>query len=308
MDCFGDSSSEEEQENHETARDESCGVCCFHQNTETSLLAHVRNSLKPSPTTNHSVDDYDDDAVVQRASDVLHAIDSFCLSRHWMMHIGPEKGGILIGALSEAMSNKMKLSSSGQNIEPFIVVELGTYCGYASILMGKAMYQARRSATMNCHLFTTEINRSYAEIATEIIQLSGLSDMISVHQISYDGFDTDMVNVVRGALEEYNQSQNNHQATPNIDFLFIDHDKDSYKSDLCRLEASGMICHRTRVVADNVIFAGIDEYVSYVQQRKKAGIVETRTVPSKVEYSGGGVQDSVEYEDGIEITDYLQNP
>ena len=87
MECFGDSSDEEDEElvnNNTTARDESGnGICCFHPNTEASLLAHVRNSLQ---TNINNIDD-----IEQRADDVLNAIDTFCMKRHWMMHIGPEK-------------------------------------------------------------------------------------------------------------------------------------------------------------------------------------------------------------------------
>jgi len=86
MECFGDSSDEEDEElgnNNTTTRDKSGnGICCFHPNTEASLLAHVRNTL---PKEGNNID------IEQRADDVLNAIDTFCMSRHWMMHIGPEK-------------------------------------------------------------------------------------------------------------------------------------------------------------------------------------------------------------------------
>ena len=299
MECFGDSSDEEDEElvnNNTTTRDESGnGICCFHPNTEASLLAHVRNNLPTTEGNSNSID------IEQRADDVLNAIDTFCMSRHWMMHIGPEKGNILIGALEESI-RKHLLSPSNKERQ-FVAVELGTYCGYSSILMGKAMYKAKQQFTkLNCHLFTTEIHREYYEIATEMIQLTNCMDgMISVHQTSFDGHDTDMVDVIRSAIEE----QHNPQQQPKIDFLFIDHDKDSYLSDLCKLEESGMICTSTKVVADNVLFASIDDYLGYVQQRKKEGIVETRTVKCKVEYSGGSKDNN---EDGVEITDYLQDP
>lgn len=208
------------------------------------------------------------------------------------------RGNILIGALEESIRRHV-LSPNKER--QFVAVELGTYCGYSSILMGKAMYKAKQQYTsFNCHLFTTEIHREYYEIATEMIQLTnGMDGIMSVHQTSFDGHDTDMVDVIRSAIEEHNHSPQQ------LDFLFIDHDKDSYKSDLCKLEESGMICTSTKVVADNVLFANIEEYVSYVQQRMKEGIVETRTVKCKVEYSG---DDKDNNEDGVEITDYLQDP
>jgi predicted O-methyltransferase YrrM len=110
-----------------------------------------------------------------------------------------------------------------------------------------------------------------------------MEDLISVHEISYDGHDTDIVVTVGDALARCS-SPNIHQAT-SIDFLFIDHDKDAYKSDLCKLEASGMIRRGTKVVADNVLFANIDEYVGYVQRKEELGIAKTRTIPCHVEYS-----------------------
>ena len=90
MECFGDSSDEEELgNNNTTARDESGnGICCFHPNTEASLLAHVRNNLQ---TINDGSIEGNNIDIEQRADDVLKAIDTFCMSRHWMMHIGPEK-------------------------------------------------------------------------------------------------------------------------------------------------------------------------------------------------------------------------
>ena len=65
-----------------------------------------------------------------------------------------------------------------------------------------------------------------------------MEDLISVHEISYEGRDTDIVATISDALSN---TQGITMAT-SIDFLFINHSKDAYKSDLCKLEASGMIC------------------------------------------------------------------
>lgn len=303
MECFGDSSDDEIGENEMVIkRDESCGICSFHPNTEASLLTHVRNSIKPltSPVSPSALD--------KRTGDVLEAVDSFCTSRHWMMHVGPEKGDILLDSLRDAIDEKAKRSPP-ESDAPFVAVELGTYCGYASILMGRA-FRAAEPAAVDCHLHTAEIDRGYVEIASEMIGMSGLEDLVSVLQISYDGHDTDVVSVVGKSLRGGDDSKRGDR-TAAIDFLFIDHDKDAYKSDLCKLEASGMIRRGTKVVADNVLFACIDDYMRYVQRRKAEGIVETRTIPCHVEYSGGGDVQAGEaqlHRDGIEITDYLQDP
>ena len=330
------------------------GMNLLHHNTELSLLSHVRNNVQQWDDTKHDT----------ARSDVLHSIDTYCISRQWMMHCGPNKGDILIKALRSSMLYKRALlstswdytrnindSSASSSISSsinnndnntrgqFIAVELGTYCGYASILMGRLMHQIR-NATMDCHLFTTEINPEYKQIATEMISMSGLDDIISVHQVrscttrssgtttnnngyhnnhtnNYDDTNTDIVDVIWSAIEEYNTNNNNHKhhhhhqkhQQPKIDFLFIDHNKESYKSDLQKLELSGMICRGTKVVADDALFVDIEDYVLYIQQRKDDGIVKTRTVPCKaVEYCGDDIIDMADYQDGVEITDYLQDP
>lgn len=310
MECFGGISDDDGDDNKDETkvmvrRDLSCGVCCFHLHTETSLLAAIRNSMTSVVTDSPS-------------RDVLCAIDEFCLSRHWMMHVGPEKGDILIEALRSSMLEKTQLNStltSGLDCIPFIAVELGTYCGYSSILMGRTMREMLTSGNtridcprIDCHLITTEINEEYAQIATEIILLSQMQDLISVHEISYNGHDTDIVATVSDAIM---RSRNSLNKAATIDFLFIDHDKNAYKSDLRKLERSGMIRRGTKVVADNVIFARIDDYVEYVKQREEMGIVKTITIPCHVEYSVDKDEsgDSLQhFEDGVEITDYLQDP
>jgi len=323
-------------------------------------LTHVRNTLKSQSSSPSSLldDDDDDDETnkqLQLSNQVLQAIDEFCMSRHWMMHVGPEKGTILLNSLRDAMKNKMMMeqqygsSSSSSSLEsnaiiPFVAVELGTYCGYASILMGRAfrqfqldcMEEATKSKEegvvnavdvvdavndngggapvrrMDCHLITTEINPKCTEIASQMIQLCGLQNVISVRQISYNGATTNIVEVVRNSLPKHptnnattTTSNNSYNNPPRkIDFLFIDHDKHSYKSDLIQLERSGLIRRGTKVVADNVLFAEITDYVEYVR-RKEEGAVRTRTVRCHVEYSGCSGEEGV---DGVEITDYLQDP
>jgi len=172
--------------------------------------------------------------------------------------------------------------------------------------MREMMMMASSSNGLDCHLFTTEINREYAEIATEMIRLSRMEDLISVHEISYDGHDTDIVITIGDALAR-SSYRNIHKAT-SIDFLFIDHDKDAYRSDLCKLEASGMIRRGTKVIADNVLFANIDDYVGYVQRKEELGIAKTRTIPCHVEYSVDDEESREtvqQYQDGVGKCDCL---
>jgi len=280
MDCFGDSSSDEEEDILQEVRDKSCGVCSFHSNTEASLLTHIRNTPN-----------------LIGPNDVLHAIDSFCMSRHWMMHVGPQKGLILQRLLHDAINEKASTTTTSA-YAPFVAVELGTYCGYASILLAKEFRHA--SASLRCHWHTVEIEREYAAIAKEMIQLSGLTGVVSVHQVSYDGHETNIVEVIRDALKTKEHSE----TKPAIDFLLIDHDKDAYKSDLCKFESSGLIGKKTKVVADNVIFANIQDYIQHVQERQREGIVHTKTILCQVEYCGENIDGSY-YQDGIGKTFFV---
>ena len=62
--------------------DSSCIYCGVHYNTELSLLSHVRSSV-----LNFDVDinGLGEGQHIRPRSDVLHAIDTFCISRHWMV-------------------------------------------------------------------------------------------------------------------------------------------------------------------------------------------------------------------------------
>jgi catechol O-methyltransferase len=279
MECFG---SDDEEEESTALRPPTCGICSFHPHTESSLLSHVRNSLASAEVA-MAVDSMDVcRAKILRAERVLNSVDEFCISRHWMMHVGPEKGNILTTTLKESIDKKLSMQPSNNE---FVVVELGSYCGYSSILMAKECLIAHESNKLNFKLITLEINSEYIAVATELIKLSGLVDDISLLEISFNGHYTNVVGILQDELNSnYNEQQQGGQLKT-IDLLFIDHDKDSYKSDLMKLEASGLICRGTRIVADNVLFAQIDEYLRYVQMRQSDGVVTTRTVPCHVEYS-----------------------
>lgn len=130
-----------------------------------------------------------------------------------------------------------------------------------------------------------------AEIARELIAMSGLKDFVTV--------------IVAQSCEEAMEKINNLQHTyEKIDFLFLDHDKDSYLSDLQKMEEMNYIAKGSKVVADNVLFAQISDYIDYCHKKQDQGKVSTRTIECTVEYSE---YEAKEYglekvKDGIEIT------
>ena len=72
---------------------------------------------------------------------------------------------------------------------------------------------------------------------------------------------------------------------PQIDYLFVDHDKDAYLTDLVRLEKEGLVRAGSTCVADNVVFARINDYLDYVRKLSADGCARTETVYGSIEYA-----------------------
>lgn len=66
-----------------------------------------------------------------------------------------------------------------------------------------------------------------------------------------------------------------------FDFVFIDHDKSLYLSDLKYLLAEGLIAEGATIVADNVLFPGAPQYRAFINSDARFRTVEHS---SHVEY------------------------
>ena len=328
FECFGSDDDEddevEEQQNIEEQagngglvekskeqyiRDPNCGVCS-QVHAEKSLLTHVKNKvvatfedvgLNSTVATGDS--DHDNShGTLSKCLLVQKTIDDFCNQRAWMMHIGPEKGYIVQKALKESMDYFVARNTSHDHEKkrPFVCVELGTYCGYGSLCLAKTMYEYMQQQqndecdSFDFHLFTMEVNPTYIQIAQEIIQICTLDRHVTIveSEIMLDGTTSDITSLLKAAFTNQWGEGNKilkGEGGIGIDFLLIDHDKDSYLADLNHLETSGMIHQGTTVVADNVIFAKIDNYISYMKQLAMQGIVRSKTIESIVEYSAADV-------------------
>jgi len=286
-----------------TVRDKNCGVLSFHPNTELSLLLHVRNSLlrdqekgkkhlqQEIGAPKATMSNYDNDQGMSLPSKVLHLIDVFCKTRHWMMHVGPQKGEIVIDT---ALEKSLQLYHQQRHqSQPFIAVEIGTYCGYSSIMLAQRLYKecVRILSLRNLkdpdhlqnenfdpfHLFTYEVNESHARIATELIELAGLSGFVSVFVLQPD--DRAATILYLRLVELLPQEK-----TPQVHFLFVDHDKEAYLKDVQAFEGSQLLQPGSVVCADNVLFANIIEYIKHMNELQREGIAQTETIPSFVEY------------------------
>jgi len=319
FDCFGsddgtDTEDPEESniidshENIDHVRDPSCGVCS-QLHAEKTLLMHVKNELMKRIPKNEDVED----DIISKCNYVQGIIDDFCNKRAWMMHIGPEKGFIIQDALKKKINEYCNIISQTKRVQEnematrftFTVCELGTYCGYGSIFLAKTLYEeSKKHSNIDFHVFTVDINPVFTKVAKELIEICNLHDFITIleNELMIDGTVGDNIGSLlkTGIAHHYSLSEDD---IPKIDFLLIDHDKDSYLCDLQTLEKSGMIQEGTVVAADNVLFAKIDNYVSYMKQQHNDGIVSTVTMESVVEYSGADILNSNEgkeiFKDGI---------
>lgn len=257
-----------------TPRDPDCGILAFHRGTEQSLLNHVQLELA---NLNLKLPDQERQNPADRPSTVLRIVDEFCMTRHWMMHVGVEKGEIMQQFVQRCCQEQNIMDKS--STRPLVVVELGTYCGYSSILLAKTL----RDLDVSFHIYSVEVDSQHAQVARELIRLCSLQDHISV-LLLHPG-ETTLEKNLKSNFISTSSPPISDDTPVTIDLLFIDHDKDLYLADLRHLEEAGLVRKGCFVAADNVLFAKIDEYRDYMKALAEQGVVETKLVESQLEYS-----------------------
>jgi len=195
------------------------------------------------------------------ADAVLNAIDAYCKGGHWMMNVGPQKGELLVAALLDRKPERM--------------MEWGTFMGYSAILSGKHLKQ------WGGKLVSVEFDGGRAERARKLIAHAGLDSVVEVRVGSAE--DVLRTMVTTGATENPNA----------MDLIFLDHVKQFYHQDTKIAEEVGVVRKGTWMVADNVIFPGCPDYLTYV--RSDAGKYASAFYQSNLEYTNDVV-------DGIEIS------
>ena len=182
-----------------------------------------------------------ENAIAGDPASVLETMDRFSQTRRFLMSMGPDKGAHLLELLNAH--------------QPRNVLEIGTYCGYSAVLIGS------RVAKWGGKVTTLEVSRRNHAVARDIIAHAGLSDRISA---------------INATLSK---------ALPDIrepfDFVLLDHWKDEYLPDLNRLESSGLLGTGAVVMADNVGFFKVPDYLDYV---RNSGLYQSRSIASTVEY------------------------
>jgi catechol O-methyltransferase len=167
--------------------------------------------------------------------DVIRTIDRFCYEQSIMMNVGDEKGEILDAAVRRA--------------EPQLVLELGTYCGYSALRIGRTMGEHGR-------LVSIEFNPANAEIARRIWDHAGVGERLTV---------------LAGTLGDGGETIDRLEAdqgftSGSVDLVFLDHDKRVYLADLERIVARGWLHPGSIVVADNIKLPGAPRYRAHMRE------------------------------------------
>jgi len=276
----------------QNTRDPLCGVLTFHSGVEQSLLHYVQREMDTCPdgaANNKSTD------VLSNARQVLKLVDTFAYQRHWMMHIGDQKGTVLKDFVTEfcRQAQSKFADDSGPGAR---VVELGTYCGYSSILMALTILehligQSTLSTNLqkqaaketvpggNFCIYSVDVNPNHQAVAQKLVQLAGLEQYIQFILLPINSDRTSLVHALRQSM-----SSTSSTSRAAIDFLFIDHDKDLYLADLQQLEQNGFIQSGTHVAADNVIYFNIVPYLTHIRHLVTLGVAKSRMVKGQLEY------------------------
>ena len=147
------------------------------------------------------------------------------------------------------------------------ILELGVYLGYSSIRILNSLREDSK-------LTSIEANEKFARIAKEHISIAGLSKK---HDLK--------IGTSSNLITELNDP---------FDFVFIDHWKDLYLSDLKLLETMGLLKKGAWIFADNVVLFNLEDYLDYV---RTSSDYSSKFIPTLREYSKS-------HPDGVEISIY----
>ena len=153
---------------------------------------------------------------------MLTAISKFA-ETNYLMNVGSDKGKIVSDLILER--------------KPEVMVELGGYVGYSAITFGDALRRAGGK-----HYYSLERNPEFAAVVSSLVALAGLSDIVKVEVGPSD--------LSIGRLYK-------NGTLKKIDFMFLDHYKPAYATDLKLCEELGLIQPGTVMCGDNCISPGL---------------------------------------------------
>nr|XP_012374342.2 transmembrane O-methyltransferase homolog [Dasypus novemcinctus] len=161
---------------------------------------------------------------------ILTTLDHWSSHCEYLSHMGPVKGQILTRLVEEKA--------------PAYVLELGTYCGYSTLLLARALPPGG-------HLLTVERDPRTAAVAEKLIRLAG--------------FDERTVELIVGSSEEVIPHLRAHHGLSCAELVLLAHQPRCYLGDLKLLEAHALLPAGATVLADHVLFPGAPRFLQYTK-------------------------------------------
>ncbi|XP_026649370.1 transmembrane O-methyltransferase [Zonotrichia albicollis] len=188
---------------------------------------------------------------------ILQTFDQWCYHCEHLSCVGPDKGRIVERVLLERA--------------PLRVLELGTYCGYGTVLLAQGLPPGAR-------LYTIEGDPRHAAVAEKVIRLAGFSEeTVSTGTGTKPSFAWEtgeemgdrggaaQVELIVGPSEEVIPHLREKHGLVNANFVFMDHWKRSYLRDLRLLESHQLLAEGATILADNVLFPGAPHFLQYAK-------------------------------------------
>ncbi|XP_005524055.1 PREDICTED: transmembrane O-methyltransferase-like [Pseudopodoces humilis] len=163
---------------------------------------------------------------------------------------------------------------------PLRVLELGTYCGYGTVLLAQGLPPGAR-------LYTIEGDPRHAAMADKVICLAGFSEQTGPAA---------GVGLIVGPSEEVIPLLQEKHGLMNTNLVFMDHCKRCYLRDLRLLESHQLLAEGATILADNVLFPGAPHFLQYAKtcgkyhsKLHRASLEYFRTIPdgiAELRYTG----------------------
>eukprot|EP01126_Amoeba_proteus_P016187 TRINITY_DN17444_c0_g1_i1.p1 TRINITY_DN17444_c0_g1~~TRINITY_DN17444_c0_g1_i1.p1 ORF type:complete len:262 (-),score=24.63 TRINITY_DN17444_c0_g1_i1:47-832(-) len=215
---------------------------------------------------------------------VINTVDTFCYNQHWMMHMGEQKAEVVKNELRKAK----ELFKKNHPGERFCVVELGSYCGYSATVIASHL-----NVEDGDHLYCIEVSAECARWTRRMLEYGNLLNRVTV------------INSAANDVDRWKEQIN----SAFIDFLFIDHDKAAYYTDLIEIERNGLLRSGSVVVADNVLSFNRPkvDYLNHV--RKPYGPYHSSVLyEGYLEYTTNEDRKDSVTKDGIEVSIFGSKP
>ncbi|KIW15773.1 hypothetical protein PV08_05823 [Exophiala spinifera] len=173
-----------------------------------------------------------------------------------------QKGMITLGRVK---INKCTDLLARLDPSPKTLVELGCYVGMSALAWGDALKKLNATTTSDqsqipsqipsggaspCKVFTTELHKTFASIARDLIALAGLDDTVTV---------------LEGPAKESLRALKATGQIDTVDVMFFDHWKDAYLPDLQACEDLGIFRKGSLILADNTDIPGTPDFNRYLE-------------------------------------------